>query len=287
MYKFDLDSQSVEASFRAIAIDQLDETLADLAGGNNDKRSVVHEARRRCKKLRGLLRLVRYAFAAYATENDALRVAAGGLSHLRDSEVLRQTVRSLADHEGTGALSGVAERMPEPATSNRDEALADFARQIGDVRGRVEQWTLSASGTEAFLPGFRRTYRDARDRMKDAKTTREPQAFHEWRKANKYHGFHIDLLKRCAPDVLVGPLEATNKLSTLLGAHHDLTVLIEAVDTAPSRFGDETDLDLLRAVARKRRDEIETDAFELGRQVCAERPKAIARRFATYWETVV
>ena len=97
MYKFDPRGEPPETAFRAIAIDQLDETLADLDRPDRAHRSVVHEARRRCKKLRGLLRLVRPGFADFDRENTAIRDAAALLSHLRDSEVMHETFHELSE----------------------------------------------------------------------------------------------------------------------------------------------------------------------------------------------
>lgn len=92
MYKFDPRGGTVEQRFRAIAIDQLDEALADLDQPDSEDRSVVHEARRRCKRLRGLLRV---GFSNYALENAEIRSAATMLSHLRDAKALRQRVAGL------------------------------------------------------------------------------------------------------------------------------------------------------------------------------------------------
>ena len=82
MYKFDPKGQPVDVTFRAIAADQLGDALADLQRQDGDGRSIVHEARRRCKKLRGLLRLVRPAFAGYDKESAALRDAAAAFLDL-------------------------------------------------------------------------------------------------------------------------------------------------------------------------------------------------------------
>src|ERR1700761_6944167 len=111
MYKFDPAGEPVEAAFRAIALSQLDEALSDLDKGDSDGRSVVHEARRRCKKLRGLLRLVRPALPDFATENAAVRDAAALLSHLRDAEVLQHTVADLAKTTKSARLGLMAQRM--------------------------------------------------------------------------------------------------------------------------------------------------------------------------------
>jgi CHAD domain-containing protein len=283
MYKFDPTGGPVDVAFRAIAMDQLNEALADLDAGKADTRTLVHEGRRRCKKLRGLLRLVRPVFPAFEEENEALRSAAATLSHLRDAEVLKHTLGDLAKIDGNETLAALVETADQADSPDQLAILAQFRSRLAEVRQRAESWALTAEGCEALLPGFRKTYRSAQKRMRAAHDRGGPQRFHEWRKANKYHGFHVDLLKRTAPEVLAGPLEAADRLSTLLGQHHDLAVLLDTTDRMPQKFGDATALSFLREAVGKRRGEIEVEAFELGRQVFAERPRAIERRFAAYW----
>ncbi|HWA20427.1 MAG TPA: CHAD domain-containing protein [Devosia sp.] len=285
MYKFDPTGQPVELAFRAIATDQLDEALADLDAGEAEARTLVHEGRRRCKKLRGLLRLVRPVFPDYAKENEALRAAAALLSHLRDAEVLKHTLSDLAKIEGNERLEALGAKVEQTDPPDQASVLAQFRERLAEIRQRAASWTIAAEGSDALLPGFKKTYRAARQRMRAAQDRGGPLRFHEWRKANKYHGFHIDLLKRAAPDVLAGPLDAVDQLSTLLGQHHDLAVLLETTDRTPEQFGDASDLAFLREAIGKRRGEIERDAFELGRQICAEKPKAITQRFAAYWKS--
>ncbi len=112
------------------------------------------------------------------------------------------------------------------------------------------------------------------------------QRFHEWRKAHKYHGFHIDLLKRSAPDVLGPQLDLADRLSTLLGQHHDLAVLGETVVRDPQRLGPAADVALLSEMSDRRRSAIELQVVELARQIYAETPGAMASRFANYWSSV-
>jgi hypothetical protein len=287
MYKFDPKGEPVDASFRAIALDQFDDALADLDKPEGEGRSVVHEAHRRCKKLRGLLRLVRPAFPGFATENAAIRDAAALLSHLRDAEVQRQTVADLDKWRPDQALQRIVDKLAaEPDAGDQGEQLVQFRAALQAIRDRVAGWQLTRSGRDALLPGLRKTYRGARRRMASARRSGLAPHFHEWRKANKNHGFHIDLLKRSAPDVLPGELDATDRLSTLLGLHHDLTVLREALDHQPGRFGEAADLAVLAAAIEARRSEIEQQSLALGRQVNAERPRALRRRFAAYWKSV-
>lgn len=288
MYKFDPGNEPVEAAFKKIALSQLDEALGELSAAESNGRSVVHEARRRCKKLRGLLRLVRPAFPGFGAENRAIRDAAALLSHLRDTEVLRETIDELATHRPADAepLGRIVQRLAaEPAPAAEAEKLETFRASLLAVRERVPDWSLSKTGLDAVLPGLRSTFRSDRRGMARARRTRLALDFHEWRKANKNHGFHVDLLKKLAPDVLADDLRGIERLSDLLGHHHDMSVLAHALDADPARFGDDSDLAVLRTALAARTAEIETGIFELARQVLAERPKHVAQRFARYWKS--
>jgi CHAD domain-containing protein len=286
MYKFDPKGVPVEECFRAIAIDQLDEALADLDRSDSEGRSVVHEARRRCKKLRGLLRLVRPAFPGFAEENAAIRDAAAMLSHLRDAEVLRHTVSDLGRAHENDAVKRIGERLAaEPQQQAVDGKLQDFHDSLAAIRARAETWSLTKTGLSAIAPGLRRTYRDDRRGMSIARKDGDPVAFHEWRKANKNHSFHVDLLKRIAPDILDPDLKTIEQLSDLLGWHHDLTVLKTAAEQMPDRFGPVEDVAALHDAIASRRAEIEADAFELARQLLAESPRALVARFTRYWKS--
>jgi hypothetical protein len=287
MYKFEPTGGPVDAAFRDIALSQLDEAVREVSRGDGEGRSIVHEARRRCKKLRGLLRLVRRSFPDFAKENAAIRDAAALLSHLRDAEVLRQTVGDLANWRKGEALERIGQKLAgEADVGDPTEKTAEFRERLREVRDRAATWSLVETGCDALIPGLMATYRSARRRMAKARETGIAADFHEWRKANKNHGFHIDLLKKAAPDLLVDDLRSVDQLSTLLGVQHDLTVLKDAIEEGPDRFGDEADLHILREVIIARKEAIQADAFKLGRQVFAERPRAVAQRFTSYWRSV-
>ncbi|RYE56955.1 MAG: hypothetical protein EOP20_08165, partial [Hyphomicrobiales bacterium] len=60
---------------RAVASDQIDAAIK-VAQGHGDFHEAIHRLRRRCKKVRGLLRLVRPNFSQFDIENTAIRDAA-------------------------------------------------------------------------------------------------------------------------------------------------------------------------------------------------------------------
>lgn len=287
MYKFDPRGASVADSFRAVALSQLDDALADLDAPDASDEQRVHEGRRRCKKLRGLLQLVRPAFPRFAEENAALRQAASTLSHLRDADVLSHTVAHLGETEGADRerLQRIVERLrDEPAVGEKAaDRIAAFRQSLAAVRDRAVSWTLQGGAEGAMLEGLKASYAKARRRMERALRSRHPSDFHEWRKATKAHGFHIDLLRKSAPDVLPDDLRVVEELATLLGEHHDLAVLSDALRSAPLRFGDGADRQALAAAIAPRSGQIEHRVKDLGRQVFAERPRALHGRFARYW----
>lgn len=284
MYQFDPTSPTIEEAFRAIALSQIDEALQALGSAESEKRSIVHEARRRCKKLRGLLRLVRPAFADFEPEDAAIRDAAALLSHLRDAEVLHETVARLAESSGSEAVARVAALLSaEPLPAPPADRLTEFRLQLLAARDRAATWTLRKDRPSVLLHGLRLTYAKSRGRMRKAMASRDPDDFHDWRKSQKAHGFHVDLLRRLAPDGLEADLKTLDRLSDALGVHHDLAVLRHWVDADPRRFGNDEDVAALRQAIEARHTDIEARAMSLGRQVLAERPRALAERFAEYW----
>ena len=77
-YRIRTKDDDVEQAVRRIACEQIDRALAEIDDDGLDFARKVHQVRKRCKKLRGLVRLVRPALDAYGRENAAFRDAAGG-----------------------------------------------------------------------------------------------------------------------------------------------------------------------------------------------------------------
>ena len=284
MYKFDPNGEP-HSAFRAIAIDQLDEALSDLDRPDSSERSAVHEARRRTKKLRGLLRLVRSGFEDFEKENAALRDAAGVLSHLRDREVWHETLAALAKWKSTPLTARLLAASQDTAPRDNRAALDEFRVRLTGLRSRAEHWTLSRPGTDTLSAGLRRNYRAARRRMDRAKRHGAPEQFHEWRKGNKAHGFQLDLLRKAASESIGGDLDVVDQLSMILGQHHDLVVLRAAAERGQLPLVTSDEANELNALVADRLDELEHDAFELGRQAYAERPRGFVRRMMAYWSS--
>ena len=130
-YRLKKSDTSLGAALRRIAREQIDRALAAVdRPGENEKG--IHKARACCKKLRGLIRLVRPGFVGFEEENAAFRDAAKALERLRAGGAARETLDRLAraaperlDH---GALAEIragfdAEAVPRLATDRTADAM--------------------------------------------------------------------------------------------------------------------------------------------------------------------
>jgi len=283
----------IEAEFRRIAAEQVDQVLAEIDGAGTDLTEAVHSARKRCKRLRGLIRLVRPHFPEYRRENAAIRDAAATLSATRDADVIFVTLHKMLARMGGDArdvFAPVADRLRAHQDTGAEEPvdtkLKGFRDDMAALGRRAGGWRLQAKGFRAVAPGLLDTYTQMRDAMGEARRTRDPEDFHEWRKGAKYHWHHLCLVRASAPEILSSARDVASDLADLLGDHHDLAVLAAALEGLGDRDGLPA-LDPLSEAIKQRMDELASDAFRLGHQLSAERPAGFRKRLRAYWKNWV
>lgn len=284
--------RGIARQVRSIAGEQISKALAECEASDGNLDETVHGLRRRCKKMRGLLRLVEPHFSDFAAENRAFRDAADGLAGARDSAVMVETFKALmaadAGRAGLDAeLSGrvyqrLQQRLAEASGSdNGPELLAAFAGLMRAAGKRIEEWSLSGSGFSRIGDGLEETYRRMRKGMRAAMADSTADALHDWRKDTKYHWHHVTLFEACAPDLLAGRRTLLDDLGELLGDHHNLAVLDETLNGERRLAG--SDIMAVQKLIVARQVELTRRAFALGRQVTAEKPAVLRQRFEDYW----
>lgn len=278
-FQWSLEDRSIGDGFVRIASEQIGKAIAIANDTNDPPAKRVHEARRRAKKLRALLRLVRPGFHHYAHENAHVRDAARSLSAARDVKVAADTLVSLMGWAGREAPPvELAEQ-----TGNEEAGLAGFAGEMQQMLARTGRWKTGRLGLDTLADGLADTYRRGRKAMGLALAQRSDAAFHEWRKHTKYHWNQIGLCEACAEDILPSAHKAAGDLADLLGLHHDIAMLRDKLTTDPDLFGN-IDTGFVLDVAAQRQRELETAISRLGRQIYAETPKAFRARFLHYLE---
>ncbi|MDN2564969.1 CHAD domain-containing protein [Aquibium sp. A9E412] len=295
-YRFTREDASLEAGLRRVACDQLDRALAEADDASSFDET-VHAVRKRCKKLRGLVRLVRPAFAGYRRENAALRDAARLLAPVRDAAAAIETFDGLmahfADEVDEAAFAELRAWLVERHRLGRAEidaagALADTRARLAAVRERAGGWALDTGGFDAAAGGLAKTHRRAVKAMKRARKDGDAARMHAWRKRVKYHWYHARLLNGCWPKAMKAHARAAHALSDRLGDHHDLAVLAETLGLAASPppetgLDDRARREAFAGLLARRQAGLAADAFALGDMLLAEETDALVARWAGYW----
>ncbi|MBN1362289.1 MAG: CHAD domain-containing protein [Sedimentisphaerales bacterium] len=294
-YRLDL-VREVEAEVQRVATEQIDKALVEIRDEQSSQADTIHQVRKRCKKLRALVRLVRGALAdpgLYAFENASFRDAARSLSAVRDAEVLVETYDKLTDASAGnaewqqfGAVRAALVRRRDELTGQKQElaeGLKAFSETMTEARQRVTSWHLSAEGFDAVASGFARTYRRGRRAMSATYDDLTGASFHEWRKRVKYHWYHCRLLRHLWVPVMKARIGELDRLATLLGDYHDLDVLAARLVDLPNEAADEDTTAQLRLTIGRRQEQIRQEARPRGERLFAEKTKHLRRRVQAYW----
>ena len=281
---------------RRMAREQLDGAIDGLRAGAKGSATEVHDARKRIKKTRSLLRLVRDEIGdeLYRHENDRLRTIARSLAGARDAQVL---IEALDAHtqRANGRLSEEASaRLRLRFESDRDAAVAagaggglsmrKAATQLEAVRDGIAAWPLERDDFGTVARGLRRNYKRGRADMHAAVEEPTVVNLHEWRKRAKDLWYHHRILEPVWPGPMKAVVDAADELGEVLGEDHDLAILHRRTGDHADAVGGAADLAALLESIARRRLELRLRAFALGRRLYAERPKAMVERLASAWE---
>jgi CHAD domain-containing protein len=260
----------------------------------------VHEARKCCKRIRGVARLVRPAMEEeYHATNAAARDAARHLSPIRDAHALLATfddlVAARADQLPEGGVAGVravladrAAEATEHVTSNLERITA--ARDLlGSARTTIREWPLDDLSPEAALDamaaGIAKTAGRGAKRFDDVASTEGHPAdelLHQWRKRTKYSWYHVSLLEPAAVALLGAHADALHDLSDALGDDHDLAILAADLLDPTSEFDDDREVQAALVLIDGTRRDLQRRAISLGARLHAEDAVAMGTRMAAF-----
>jgi CHAD domain-containing protein len=285
-YRFKIN-EPVEKGFRRIACEQLDSSLAELAGPEANPKS-VHECRKSIKRLRAHIRLAADSLGVKKARRrtKALGEIAKLLSARRDQTVMLETIGKLANEfpDGEAALAPfkailVARAENEPDRLEPDTAARARDRLIQEAK-KIANLGFKKHGFAALAGGLEASYRRARKGMRYAYEEPTDENFHELRKAVQWHWRQMALLGRAWPDEFAVRVNAARELSQLLGDDHDLAVLVAAVSAA-----DLTDeqKDAAIAICRQQQQILRKQAEYRVKRLFCEKTRDFIKRAGAYW----
>jgi CHAD domain-containing protein len=286
-------SETLEENVRRVILRQGKKARNHLEKEGGDLHHGVHQARKRFKQIRAILRLVRPALGnTYKFENVAFRDMGRRLSDLRDAEARLECFDALMDAYGDefddGAFEDVRAALEEDrqaATREHVEeanAMADVARDLRKGLGRCQKLQVQGDAAEILRGGLEKTYGRGYRAMHEAYEQPTDEVFHEWRKRTKYLWYHVRLLRKTWKKPMKALRKEFHKLADLLGDDHDLAVMDAYLHANAGRLDKDVMQDMVRLM-RRRRSELKTSARILGHKLYAETPEAFSARLAAYW----
>jgi CHAD domain-containing protein len=264
-FKFE-PGESVGAETKRILVERLEAAIDHLAKPD------VHDARKRLKEARAVLRLIVPKVGDEArAEITALRDIARLLAPTRDAEALVEAFQKIRMEIDPVLRRRLRRLLPKP-TPIDPAPVIDALRASRD---RINGWMLAEAGFELIEPGLIRTYARGRRASQAVAEDPTPELLHELRKRVKDAWYHHELLEDVWHPVIKGYEKALKELSDLLGLHHDLDLLRE-------RFVIESKAGGIIEIIDQRRDQLRRDALRMAARLYAER-KGEARRRWKAW----
>ncbi len=298
---FELDpDEPVDAAVRRIAHEEVDRALHlldQVAAHDPDDppdvvQAAVHETRKCCKRLRGLVRLIRPALGDhYAAANLAARDAARQLSAIRDAHAMLATfddlVAARADQvpaSGLGPLRAALADRADAATAavvdEQERVTASRSLLVG-LRDDIADWPLEDADLLAVATGIAKSADRGRERFDDVVDGDGPagdELLHQWRKRVKYSWYHASLLEPAAPTLLGAQADLLHDLSDALGDDHDLAVLTADLVADPDAWGGDEVVDAALVLVDGTRRDLQRRAVAVGARLHAEDPTAQGHR---------
>ena len=262
--------EPLNAGLHRIAYEQIDIVLNGFGDETVPLDKRVHSLRARCKKLRGLLRLLRPKMgAAFDVEDQRFRMAAKELASYREMEVHRKTIESLI-----GPTDGPP---PEPVEIPQEVILRSLMA-LASGRDAIDHWPVEVHDFDDIVQGFERTYAKTLDAWTATQNDPSDPNFHELRKQGKYHWYQIRILERLNKPMIRGRRQALRQLQLMFGDAHDLALLQDYLAAQ-----DDVDEALLQK-AMTRKNELYAAGIATCREVYSTSVDELVADFSRWWD---
>ena len=291
-----------------LSLEQLETAVSRFYDGEEAFGLAVHEARKAVKRIRALLRLVRFEMGErpYQFENAGMRDTASLLSRVRSAAVMAHCVEAIRDVYGSvlapDTFGELAERlairrdrteqrvMEDPdiipvVVANLERAHLRYSSWPTDPQAREVYGIGIRDSYEALGPGLKDTYGRGRREMVNAYKTSSSANLHVWRKRVKYFRYQLEILTPLWPEVLLAMALTLDRVDSLLGEDHDLAELLHLVTDRPDLCPNPVERSLLNALAEQRRSDLQIASRILARRIYTETPASLDTRFQAFWES--
>lgn len=292
---YKLRPQDPAVEVHKVARQGIDKAIEALSVPVAERAEGVHQARKRFKELRALLRLVRKPLGAeFKRENQRLRDFGRALAESRDSTAMLESWNLLAQRfaelfaepgfkQARRRLQARA-RQGESDTVGLDEGIAQVIAELRIARDRIDSWPLNGKGFALLAVGVERTYADGCAELARVRLDLSDEQLHQWRKRVKDHWYQTRLLAPSWPKLMQLRSDSLKRLADMLGDDHDLAMMQQLIRQQPQLFGDALLAERLGNAIAQRRSELQSAALKLGGELFVDEPSELTARWKRYWD---
>jgi CHAD domain-containing protein len=251
----------------------------------------IHETRKNIKKLRTILRLLKFNIDSqnYHDFNTEFRDIGRKLSAIRDAEALIETIDKIKSRKYSTKKS-IANTKSQ-LLLNKDKISSAFLsnQEIQIIIENLEVlekkfYNIDFFGEEifVFISGLKKTYSNCIKFMEICKNEGSDVDFHEWRKQVKYLWNSILLFQKTWNPVLSAYSNELHKLSDYLGDLHDISVLNDLILNDKIKL-DSDDKNRLLSIIENLKLKLKKSSFNLGIKLFLDNPAAFSKKLNKLW----
>ncbi|MEJ2596624.1 MAG: CHAD domain-containing protein [bacterium] len=255
----------------------------------------IHQSRKSIKRIRAILKMIRdeAGYSFYFRENRFFRDLSRQLSPARDLSVQVQTLELLEKNCPEEMEAPEVMHLREHLCSLKEdhfERLTGPGGRLSTYKGELDRAVFRINNTlymrDDFVSienGISKTYRRARQYLKEIHGDLSNEVFHEYRKYCRYVQYQIELIQPLFPAVLKGYASALDDYSKRLGKIRDLQRFeIYLQQELPDLIADSTRENILHAV-EKLGLKYKEGVYKNGGRIFAEKPRNFMDRIHRYW----
>ena len=289
-YSFD-PHLSLRENVRQVALELLDEGLVQINDAESGPVETVHDLRKRCKKMRALVRLVCPGRRdAVRMENERYRDTSMLLSDVRDAQITIEVFDQIVDGVAHPDMTPIFRdflvsrcRVVEEMEGGIDGRLKKTKERFVSGRERILKWPLDNVCGVLLQEGFFKAYRRVVKAMRRAQADPTTENYHEWRKSAKNHWYHTRLLKPLWLDKMTMYKETVYELTDYLGSERDLFTLSEALSEMTSQEEDRNASVWIQEQIREKRAALRAKCLPIGEAISIWNPVPLVERFHVHW----
>ena len=285
--------KAVGTQLARVVAKEFDRALEEVGGSQIvDRTEAVHEARRRVKKIRAVVRLLQRDLGKdHRILNRQLRTIAHQLSSLRDVDAAVEMMQSVRDRYPRLVTPSIFAAVQRGLLARKrgtvehlhpDHLLPRVARELRRLAKAMPRRIRRVGGYTSVRAGMLRAYRRARNAMASVNANPDDMRFHLWRRRVKDHWYHVRLLEGLNAHANARG-RGLKRLEAWLGDDHNLVLLRATILSAPARFGDERATAIVLGCVTKHHATLRKRALKLGGRMFAGKPGVFRGSIDSWW----